>query len=206
MSKMMRLKAQRGNDLKDVVSSNVTTFAMVEKVALQSLDALMKEDMQAARLVIALVRFLETGSNGVIVISVSTMCEILDVSKSTVMRAMRTLIKGNWIQRMRVGGAHAIAINNHVAWVGPRGDMEHAVFSATVVASRSEQDEDALNVKKLRPLPIINANESLLPVGNSQPPSQEIIEGAEPVITRKPTSNEPSLDELERLGQGRLVD
>jgi len=180
---------------------------MIEKQALYDMDMLIRDEPTAARVLVHLVRLTEPSSGGVVIISRATLKKILGVSDPTIGRAIRVLVEGNWIQRMRVGGAYALAVNKSVAWTGPRGQMDHAVFSATVVASREEQDSEALESPPLRRVPASYQGEGLIASGVAIPPNQEIIEGAEPVITRKPTrSNEPSLDELERLGQGRLVD
>ena len=197
-STMKRLKAISGSPLSQIIQPGNATFAMVEKVALHNLDKLMQEDMQAARLVMSLIRLMEPGSGGIVVASNKSLQELLGVSESTVARALRTLVKGHWIQRIRVAGAHAIAVNKTVAWVGPRGKMDHAVFNATVIASRSEQDEYALNPGELRQIPIAHPDEAVLPVGvEPDPPSQPGLDGVEPVVAH------PG-EELEKRGQERL--
>lgn len=175
-------------------------FAMVEKQALTNLDQLMAKDMQAARLIITLIKYLEPGSGGVVVISKQTMAELLDVSDSTVKRALRTLISGNWIQRVRVGNAHAIAVNDTVAWVGQRSQRRFASFNATVIASRAEQDAADLEPRTLRQLPVVNPGEMLLPHGDVAPPAQGLLVGTEPHAL----TDQAARDELEARGQQRL--
>ena len=103
------------------------------------------------------------------------------------------------MQRIRIGGAYALAIYNAVAWVGPRGQMAHAVFNATVVASRSEQDKYGLEPGELRQIPIAHPDESVLPVGvEPDPPSQPGLEGVAPVVAHHG-------EELEKRGQKRLI-
>lgn len=178
-----KLKVTTGEPLSKVIQPGPAHFAMIEKVALHNLDVLMKEDMQAARMIVSLVRLMEPGSGGVVVASNRALQELLDVSESTVARALRTLVRGNWIQRIRIGGASAIAVNKAVAWVGPRGAMTHATFFATVIASRSEQDEAALNPGELRQIPMSNPLEHVIPVGlEPDPPSQKQLEGIDPVV------------------------
>nr|CRY96872.1 hypothetical protein [uncultured prokaryote] len=177
-----RIKAASGAPISTVVQPGPAHFAMVEKQALHNLDSLMREDMNAARLIVSLIRLLEPGSGGVIVISRKSIQELLGVSESTVARCLRTLSSGGWVQRMRIGGAYALAVNKAVAWVGPRGEMTQAVFNATVVASRSEQDETALNPPALKQFPMTQAGESILLSGDADPPTQEIIPGFELAI------------------------
>lgn len=194
-----RVKAVNGAPLQQVVQTGSAHFAMIEKVALHNLDELMQKDMQAARLVMSLIRLMEPGSGGVVVISRAAIAELLGVSMPTVQRALKTLVEGAWVQRIRIGGAYALAINNAVAWVGPRGQMAHAVFNATVVASRSEQDKYGLEPGELRQIPIAHPDESVLPVGvEPDPPSQPGLEGVAPVVAHHG-------EELEKRGQKRLI-
>lgn len=105
-----------------------------------------------------------------VVISRAAMAELLEVSLPTVQRALKTLVGGQWVQRIKIGGAYALAVNKAVAWVGPRGQLDHAVFSATVVASRAEQDAAGLNPGELRQLPMALSGEEVLPIGRQSRP------------------------------------
>jgi len=180
MSKNIRLKPLHGSPLSDVVMPGQATFAMVEKQALANLDELIQVDPHAARLIVSLIRLLEAHGGNVVVISNKAIEELLGVSRSTAMRALRLLKEGNWVQRIRIGGANALAINNAVAWVGPRGAMAHAAFTATVVASRSEQDAETLQSIQPKKLPAVLNGEIPIQVGSLTPPAQEIIPGTEP--------------------------
>lgn len=185
---MPRLKAVRSSktDPEKVIAPSHETFAMVEKQALFDMDALMKKDVHAARILMLLVRHLESGSEGVVVVSNKGLQKMLSISESTVARAMRLLIAGNWVQRMRIGGAHALAVNKAVAWVGPRGEMDKAVFSATVIAIREEQETKALETTKLKKVPITHDGEHVLSVGEEpDPPAQTLLEGMEPVTAKR---------------------
>ena len=180
----------------DVVSYGAMTFSMIEKQALLDMDQLIAKEPTAARVLNHLIRLTEPGSGGVVIISRATLGKMLRVSDPTVGRAIRVLVEGSWVQRMRVGGAYALAVNRSVAWTGPRGKMDHAVFNAVVVASREEQSEDALASPDLRRVPTIAPGELLIPVGEVTPPVQELIPGTEPVLTTQA--------KLEARGQQRL--
>lgn len=182
----------------DVISHGVMTFSMIEKQALLDMDRLIAKEPTAARVLNHLIRLTEPGSGGVVIISRATLGKMLAVSDPTVGRAIRVLVEGRWIQRMRVGGAYALAVNRSVAWTGPRGKMDHAVFSAVVVASRAEQSEDALASPDLCRVPTISPGEMVIPTGDAEPPAQELIPGTEPVLTAQA--------QLEARGQGRLID
>ena len=182
----------------DVVNYGAMTFSMIEKQALLDMDRLIAKEPTAARVLTHLIRLTEPGSGGVVIISRATLGKMLQVSDPTVGRAIRVPVEGSWIQPMRVGGAYALAVNRSVAWTGPRGKMDHAVFNAVVVASRDEQSEDALASPDLRRVPTIFPGELVIPTGDATPPAQELIPGTEPAITTQ--------SELEKIGQKRLID
>ena len=180
MTKTKNLTLKATQKMGDPIKQNAH-FAMIELAALEGLHSLMKSAPKAAELIVCLVRKMSPGSGGVVLASRETMRELLDCSMPTVDRALKVLIDGGWVQRIKVGGAHALAINSRVAWIGPRGALQHAVFGATVIASRSEQDEIALNPPPMRELPILQQGEMALPTGEgTQPPSQKMLDGIEP--------------------------
>ena len=166
-------------------------FAMIELLALEGLGDLISRAPKAAQLAVALIRRMQSGSSGVVVCSRETMRELLDCSMPTVERALRLLIEEGWVQRIRIGGAHALAINHRVAWIGSRGDIQHAVFGATVIASRSEQDAFALNPPPMKNLPVLQAGEEALPFGDGiDPPSQTVLDGMHATASIDPDTGE----------------
>ena len=175
---------------------------MIEKEAIMNLDKLMRENMQAARLVMSLVRLMEPGTGGVVVADRETMAELIDVSVPTIQRALKVLVDGNWVRRVKIGGAHALAINEEFAWVGKQDHKQQAVFRATVIASRSQQSAADLVPGKPKKFPVAHPGEGTLAVGpDPDPPSQGIIEGTEPVAV---TGGAADRAELERHGQQRI--
>jgi hypothetical protein len=177
-------------------------FAMVELAALEGLGGLIPRAPKAAQLLVSLIRHMSPGSGGVVVVSRETMREMLGCSMPTVERALRLLMDEGWVQRIRVGGAHALAINHRVAWIGDRGEIQHAVFGATVIASRSEQDAIALDPPPIRRVPIVRPGEDVLTVGRGEdPPSQQLLTGVEPVALQGDAAHRA---ELEQRGQLRI--
>ena len=148
MASTVRLKATQ-------VTGRPITWAQINLAASEDLRGLMRRNRWAAELVLAFIERMEPGGGGVVVASRQTMREILGCSMPTVERALRTIINEGWAQRIRIGGANALAINARVAWVGPRGDLPQAVFSATVIASRAEQDAIALDPPPVRAVPFV---------------------------------------------------
>lgn len=172
---IMRLKATQKMGAPITPHSH---FAMIELAALEGLGGLIKRAPKSAELIVSLVRQMSPGSGGVVVVSRETMKEILACSMPTVDRALKVLIEEGWVQRIRIGGASALAINHRVAWIGPRGEIQHAVFGATVIASRSEQDALSLSPPPARQVPVLNRGESMIPTGQGEtPPSQPFLDG-----------------------------
>lgn len=177
----IRTKAHLGAPLHEVITTGPMTFSMIEKQALLEMDHLIATEPHAARILNHLIRLSEPGSGGVVVISRGTLARLLGVSDPTVGRALRVLVEGKWVQRMRIGGAYALAINSSVAWTGPRGQLNRAVFRAVVVASREEQDQQTLDMRQedLRRVPSTLPGDYVLPTGEATPPAQEVIPGTE---------------------------
>lgn len=191
MASGVRLKATQ-------VMGRPITWAQLNLEAAEDLRGLMRRNRWAAELMLTLITRMEPGGAGVVVCSRETMRELLGCSMPTVERALRLIIEEGWAQRIRVGGAHALAINSRVAWVGPRGDLSQAVFSATVIASRAEQDAIALNPPPMRPIPVMRTGDEPLMVGRGQaPPSQPDLDGMPPVVATLSDDQ----DKLEQRGQ-----
>ena len=179
---------------------------MVELMALEGLSELIDRAPKAAKLIVALIRRMPPGGGGVVVVSRETMKELMGCSMPTVDRSLKILMDEGWVQRIKIGGASALAINRRVAWVGPRGDLQHAVFDATVIASRSEQDAAALNPPPARQVPILEHGEVPIPTGDGiDPPSQQLLDGVEPpAVVRDGAGREWEVDKTTGELQGRL--
>jgi hypothetical protein len=165
-------------------------FAMLELAALGGLADLVRESPKAAELIVQLIRRMHAGSGGVVIASRETMRELLGCSMPTVDRSLKVLIEGGWVQRIKVGGTPALAINHRVAWIGPRGNIQHAVFGATVIASRSEQDALSLSPPPMRNVPILQQGEQAVAHGEGlPPPSQPGLDGLpQAAIERDPNT------------------
>jgi hypothetical protein len=190
MSSDVRLKATQ-------MTGRPITWAQLNLEASEDLRGLMRRNRWAAELVLALIEKMEPGGGGVVICSRETMRELLDCSMPTIDRALKTIITEGWAQRIKIGGTPALAINSRVAWVGARGALPHAVFSATVIASRSEQDAIALNPPPIRYIPVMRRGELPLMEGAGLiPPSQPDLDGMPPVTAYQAESTDPETGEI----------
>lgn len=193
-SSSTRLKATQ-------VTGRPITWAQLNLAASEDLRGLIGRQPKAAQLILALIERMEPGGGGVVVASRTAMSELIDASLPTVDRALKLLADEGWVQRMRIGGAFALAINYRVAWVGSRGDIQHAVFGATVIASRTEQDALGLSPTPVRQVPMLRPDEIPLMEGPGlEPPSQPDLAGVPPVVAYQQSEQA----ELEKRGQLRL--
>lgn len=179
------------------------TWAQINLAASEDLRGLIDRNAKAAQLLLALIERMQPGAGGVVVASRTAMAEILGASLRTIDRSVALLADEGWVQKMRIGGAFALAINSRVAWVGPRGNLPHAAFTATVIASRSEQDALALEPLPVRWVPTLQPGDEPLPVGSGQdPPSQPDLTGMPPVVAT--TSDRAELEAREQLRLGNI--
>ena len=126
------------------------------------------------------------GEHNAVVASYPTLAEISGLSVSTIRRSIATLAEGNWIEVRKLGPSatvNAYVLNDRVVWTRARNDLRYSLFSATVLASETEQeDREALeNQPPLRKLP--KPGEAQLPSGDGLPPvSQPFLDGMEPAL------------------------
>lgn len=161
------------------------TFAQLDLAASESLAKLNQKSSIAVTLLLAIVSRLGA-PGGVVVASRTVLAEICGVSARSVDRGLAVLMTEGYVQRIRISGAFGLAVNARVAWTGPRGQLlQRAVFQATVIAGRNEQDEQTLNPPKMQRVPVLDDDELPLPTGPGlPPPSQPSLEGLEPVLYR----------------------
>ena len=81
-----------------------------------------------------------------VVCSYTTLCEITGVSRPTVGRAIKLLKDDQWIDTVKIGNANAYCVNERVFWQAGRNQRKYAIFSATVIASAT--DQRAISKKK----------------------------------------------------------
>lgn len=99
-----------------------------------------KKDRNAADLMHLLVALADKQS--AVVTSRKVLAAKMDVSESTIKRAIVTLREDRWIETVQLGGKggiNAYVINSRVAWSDSREKLSTAIFTATVVADKDDQ-------------------------------------------------------------------
>lgn len=152
-----------------------------------------------------------------VVVSQKTLAALLQCDERTVRRAIAMLRSHNWIDVCQIGDrgtVNAYVINDRVAWFGAREGARYSLFSATVIASETEQPEhDNLDSREpLHKLPRMFPGEQQLPVGDGlPPPSEPTLPGMEPdlpalqeAVDRQPSEEARSIGSLTGSLLGQL--
>lgn len=150
-------------------------FVQVQKAHMKQWRDLIKKQPLAAEIMFYFMETMGKNTNA-IVCSYKTLQEITGYSRPSVGRALKTLKQMNWVDTVRVGSATAYAVNERIAWQARGKQRKYAMFSATVVASLSEQDKgyEPENRKPIKHLPFVDNHERVI-VSNDQlpPPDQQ---------------------------------
>lgn len=77
-----------------------------------------------------------------IIVSINTIAEIMGVSRQTISNAIKILKDTNFIDIHKTGTSYVYSVNNSVFWKSYQKNREYAKFSAKVIISSNEQDED----------------------------------------------------------------
>jgi hypothetical protein len=153
-------------------------FVQLQKNYMKEWRALVKKNQLSIEIMFYFMEVMGRTTNAV-VCSYKTLQEVTGYSRPSVARAIKHLKDERWIDSVRVGSATAYAVNEKIAWQAARNQRKYAVFSATVVASESEQDKgyEQISAKPLKHIPFVGSDERAL-VGNeeSTPPDQNELE------------------------------
>jgi Firmicute plasmid replication protein (RepL) len=102
----------------------------------------------AANLFFFLVENMLESSNSVVV-SQEALCEVLQVSRMTLHRAIKFLVEGKYVQILKSGVNNVYCVNADIVWTKRAGDLYHARFNTSVYLTSSEQDEEQrIKIKK----------------------------------------------------------
>lgn len=127
-------------------------FTQFSNSYLPAWRALIHKNPIAAEILMFLIEHMGKEHNA-IVVSYVTMMELTGRSRPTVSRAIKALKDDNWIDAVKVGNTAAYAVNERVAWRNHASKRQHAYFSASVIASSTEQKE--IKKSQLKRIPVI---------------------------------------------------
>ncbi|MDG2810239.1 replication/maintenance protein RepL, partial [Vibrio parahaemolyticus] len=109
-----------------------------------------------------------------VVCSYKTLQEVTGYSRPSVGRAIKTLKDMNWIDSVKVGSATAYAVNERIVWQSGKNQRRYAMFSATVVASESEQEKGFdENSHKIKHIPFVERTERVIVSNDELPPPDQ---------------------------------
>ena len=116
-------------------------FVQLSRSYLHQMRKLARKSPIAHEILYYLVEHMGRTTNAV-VCSYTTLCEITGVSRPTVGRAIKLLKDDQWIDTVKIGNANAYCVNERCSGKLEEIKRKYAIFSATVIASATDQESD----------------------------------------------------------------
>lgn len=156
------------------IPANNHNFVQLSRAYLRSWRSLIRKNGLAAEILFYLVERMGRTTNAV-VCSYATLTEVTGYSRRSVATAIKVLKDDNWIQVIKIGNASAYCLNERVVWQAGRNQRKYAIFSATVVASESEQEKDfeERTKEKLIYIPVVEHHERIVSGSEDLPPPDQ---------------------------------
>lgn len=149
-------------------------FVQLSRSYLKNWRGLIRKNPLSAEVLMLLIEKMGRTTNAV-VCSYKTLTELTGYSRTSIANAIKTLKNDNWIEAVKIGSVTAYCVNERVAWQAAKNQRKYAIFSATVVASETEQEKNfsEKSKEKLTHIPVLS-NEEMVLVGNEElpPPDQ----------------------------------
>lgn len=152
-------------------------FVQVGRKQLNNMRVLVRKSPLAAEILFFLIdkATVRGNTSNAVIMSPATFQEVTGYSRASITRAIKVLKDGNWIQAVKIGGAHAYAVNERVAWREAGNKRQYATFSATVIAAASEQPAGVVGDKtKLNKVPVLQGRERALLDNERLPPPDQM--------------------------------
>ena len=148
-------------------------FVQVQKGHMKQWRELIQKQPLSAEIMFYFMEVMGRNTNAV-VCSYKTLQEVTGYSRPSVGRAIKTLKDMNWIDSVKVGSATAYAVNERIVWQSGKNQRKYAMFSATVIASESEQEKGFdENNHKIKQIPFIERNERVIVSNDELPPPDQ---------------------------------
>ncbi|ECD9411948.1 plasmid replication initiation protein [Salmonella enterica subsp. enterica] len=158
----------------DEYQADNANFVQLSRAYLHSWRGLIRKNPLATEILMFFIEKMGRTTNAV-VCSYKTLTELTGYSRTSVANAIKALKDDNWIDTVKIGNATAYCVNERVAWQAKKNQRKYALFSATVVASESEQDSDfhkKIN-GNLKHIPFVDKNERITLGGDELPPPDQ---------------------------------
>lgn len=148
-------------------------FVQVQKGHMKQWRDLIKKQPLSAEIMFYFMEVMGKNTNAV-VCSYKTLQEVTGYSRPSVGRAIKTLKDMNWIDSVKVGSATAYAVNERIVWQSGKNQRKYAMFSATVIASESEQEKGyEEKATKIKSIPFVERSERIIVNNNELPPPDQ---------------------------------
>ena len=154
------------------IKKDPADFAMLTRGYIRDIRELSRRSPSAFQVFMLLTE--RMNKTNAIVISQSTLCQILSYGRTAIHNAIRLLESERWLQIVKIGTANGYVINSKVIWRDHSG-KRYASFYAEVVVSESDQGrpvEDWDNIE-LRHVPVLHAGETVVDDGAELPPPDQ---------------------------------
>jgi predicted transcriptional regulator len=159
-------------------SNDNSNFVQLSRGYMSQMRVLSRKSPVAMQIFLYLVEHMGRTTNAV-VCSYRVLSEVTHLSRTSVAKAIKILKEENWIDAVKIGNATAYAINERVVWQAGRNERKYAIFSATIIASESEQDSNyhELAKTKLTHIPVISPGD-IATIGSEKlpPPDQQDLD------------------------------
>ena len=172
---------------KPLPESKTQTWVQTERSSHEAWVDLIRIHPRAVSLLHVLVTHMDR--QDAVVASRATLAELTHCSEATTKRAIATLKSEKWIEVVQIGGkggVNAYVVNSRVAWADKRERLPDAIFTATVLARRDEQD--SIEATPLRLIPTMYPRERQLPTGSGEPENLNLELDLPAIHTDKETS------------------
>jgi hypothetical protein len=84
-----------------------------------------------------------------LVVSQDALCEVLEVSRMTLHRAIKLLVDEKYVQVLKSGVNNVYCVNADIVWTKRADQIYHARFNSSVYLTSTEQDEaERVKIKK----------------------------------------------------------
>jgi hypothetical protein len=138
-------------------------FVQVSRSYLKQMRSLARKSPLAHEILYYFVEHMGRTTNAVVV-SYATLGEVCGSSRPSVGRAIKILKEDNWVDTVKIGNATAYCVNARAFWQAGRNQKKYAVFSATVIASESEQESNYREKakQKLTYIPVVEQGDRMV--------------------------------------------